>query len=282
MANGVGRPCERHGPAAGCPGRGSGRDDGRGARPSGDRHPRGELDGACDAGLRPPVSASMELGFSVHRHRVRRRWTSRARRPSSAGCSRASGRTVCCRTFASQTTVATSRAPSSGRRTARRARRRSPRPRASCNRPYTPRPSGTSTGRRGSVTRQRDSCGSCCRDSSPGTRTSTASGRATTTASSRSGTRGSRAWTTHRSGTMRSPESRRRATPSRTTSASTWTSSTPTSGPPRPSTTATRTWSSSTGTAATTRSASATSAPSSCTTSCSTRSSSRRTATSPR
>ena len=55
----------------------------------------------------------------------------------------------------------------------------------------------------------------------PGTSTSTASGRAATTAWSRSGIRGSRAWTTRRSGTRRSRGSGRRRTRSPTTSAST-------------------------------------------------------------
>ena len=70
-----------------------------------------------------------------------------------------------------------------------------------------------------------------------------------TTGSSRSGTRGSRAWTTRRSGTTPSRGSPRRPTRSRRTSASTSSSSTRTSVRRTTTTTATRTSSSSTATA---------------------------------
>ena len=130
--------------------------------------------------------------------------TRRAPRPSCARCSRASGATASCRTSASPTGRATSPAPSSGRPSSRRTRRRTRARRGSSSRRCTRPRSGRSTATPPTPSGRRRSCASSCRSSPPGTTTSTASAPATARGSSRSGIRGSRASTTRRSGTRRS------------------------------------------------------------------------------
>ncbi len=97
--------------------------------------------------------------------------------------------------------AATSRGPSSGRRSSRLTRPAIRRRRESSSRPCTQRRCGrSSVTRRTAKTRSAFSASSS-RSWRPGTSTCTASARVTTTGSSRSGTRGSRAWTTRRCGT---------------------------------------------------------------------------------
>ena len=129
-------------------GRGTHRDEGQGARSAGDRSARRELDGPCHPGLRAPLSASVELGLRVHLDRIRRlEPVARAGRAPLA-CSRASGHDGLLPHIRFAEDARYFPGPSSGRRTARRAHRRSRRPRASCSRRCTQRRSGTCTGRR--------------------------------------------------------------------------------------------------------------------------------------
>ena len=188
-----------------------------------------------------PLSAPVELGLGVHRDRA------------TPATNQDRAETELRSLFAGQwsdgllphivfatATAATSRARTSGRPSARRTRPARPQTSGIVQPPI----HATAAWQRlppcGRDREQaRGFLDELCRASRPGTSTSTASARAATTASSRSGTRGSRAWTTRRSGTRRSRGSRPRRRASRPTSASTSTSPTPRSGRPTPSTTAT-------------------------------------------
>ena len=172
------------------------------------RRPRRQLDGPHDSRVRAPLPAPVELGLGVHRDRLLDAGTRRARRRSCAALFAgqwANGLLPHIR-FAKNARYFPG--PSSGGPISRRSRRRiRPRP-GSCSRPSTRRPSGRSSVARRRRTTRRPSSASSSRSSPPGTSTSTASAPGVTTASSRSGIRGSRAWTTRRSGTPRSNGSR--------------------------------------------------------------------------
>ena len=191
-----------------------------------DRRPRRQLDGPCDTCLRAPLPAPVELGLGLHRDRLLAlRPGARRSAELQLRSSPASGATGCCRTSSSPRTRATSRAPSSGGPSSRRTRPRIRRRPGSCSRRCTRPPSGRCSAARGTRTRRRRSSRellpklAAWHDYLYRERTGAA------TAWSRSGIRGSRAWTTRRSGTPRWNGSRFHPRRSPSTSASTSSSS---------------------------------------------------------
>ena len=186
--------------------------------------PRGELDGPRHPRLREPVPAPVELGLGVHRHRLLPLWTRAARRRSCGRSSPASGRNgLLPHIRFARGRAATSRGPSSGRRSSRLSRRATRRRRESSSRRCTQQRCGRSSDTPRTARTPGAFSASSCRSSPPGTGTCTASGRVATTGSWRSGTPGSRAWTTRPSGTTPSRGSGPRPRRSRRTSG--WTSS---------------------------------------------------------